>query len=125
MSVSQSLACARNYINPLDHALAGGVMGAVYRFNGGPKGMVGGGFVGSLLGLQGGIAFWLLQYATGETVEERWQREFDHTQNLIRAKHEEAAADDVRQELINSEASEARLAEEMREEAEEEQNSIR
>ena len=32
---------ARNYINPLDHALAGGIMAAVYRFNMGPKGKPG------------------------------------------------------------------------------------
>ena len=69
-------------MNPLDHMLAGAVMGAVYRFNMGPKGMVGGGVLGSMLGLQGGLLFWLLQYATGESVEERWRREYSHTQEL-------------------------------------------
>ena len=42
--------------------------------------MVGGGVLGSLLGLQGGLVFWLLQYITGETVEERWRREYVHHQ---------------------------------------------
>ena len=36
--VAQSMACIRNYVNPLDHVVAGAVMGAVYRFNMGPKG---------------------------------------------------------------------------------------
>jgi hypothetical protein len=38
MSVSQSMTALRNYINPLDHALAGAAMGAVYRAHMGPKG---------------------------------------------------------------------------------------
>jgi len=103
MSVAQSMACVRNYINPLDHALAGGVMGAVYRFNGGPKGMLGAGFLGSILGLQGGILFWLVQYMTGETVEERWHREYLHIQNTIRAKHQESASEDPRSEILKDE----------------------
>ena len=50
--------------------------------------MLGAGFLGSILGLQGGILFWLVQYMTGETVEERWHREYLHIQNTIRAKHQ-------------------------------------
>jgi len=99
-AVAQSMACIRNYVNPLDHMLAGATMGAIYRFNMGPKGMVGGGVLGSLLGLQGGLVFWLLQYITGETVEERWRREYVHHQNLIRARDEAAASADPRQEII-------------------------
>ena len=49
-------------------------------------GMLSGGVVGSLLGLNGGLMTWLLQYASGETVEERWQREYLHIRNTINAK---------------------------------------
>jgi len=100
VSVAQSMACIRNYINPLDHALAGAVMGAIFKFNMGPKGMLSGGVVGSLLGLNGGLMTWLLQYASGETVEERWQREYLHIRNTINAKGTESKQNDVRLKTI-------------------------
>ena len=53
-AVCQSLTVVRQYINPLDFALAGGVMGGVYKLHMGPRGMVGAGLAGSLLGLQSG-----------------------------------------------------------------------
>lgn len=64
-------------------------------------GMIGGGFLGGVLGLPAGICFWLAQYLTGETVEERWKREFLHSRNIIAAKGEEAAAKDLRREIID------------------------
>ena len=39
-------------------------------------GMLGAGVLGTLLGLQVGVLFWLGQWLTGETVEQRWAREF-------------------------------------------------
>jgi len=75
-AVSQSLVALRGYINPLDYGAAGGVMGIIYRLPMGPKGMFGGGVAGGLLGLQGGALTWLLQWATGETITERWEREY-------------------------------------------------
>lgn len=75
-SVCQSMVVIRNYINPLDYALGGAVMGAVYKVNMGPKGMVGAGVAGSLLGFQAGILTWGLQKLSGETVAEKWEREY-------------------------------------------------
>merc|ERR1719323_1028019 len=46
LSVTQSLTVIRNSINPLDYAAGGMAMGAVYRFNMGPRGMVGAGMAG-------------------------------------------------------------------------------
>ena len=62
--------------------------------------MIGGGFLGGVLGLPAGLCFWAAQYLTGETVEERWNREYIHTRNLIAAKGAEAAAKDLRREII-------------------------
>lgn len=39
-------------------------------------GMLSAGILGGLLGLQGGCFWWLAQKATGETVEQRWKREY-------------------------------------------------
>ena len=39
LSVTQSLSVIRNSINPLDYAAGGLAMGAVYRFNMGPRGI--------------------------------------------------------------------------------------
>merc|ERR1711990_919071 len=75
-AVAQSLTAVRNYINPLDYAVAGGVMGAVYKVGMGPKGMIGAGVGGALLGLQGGVLVWGLQKLTGITVAERWHIDY-------------------------------------------------
>jgi len=99
-AVAQSLASVRNYVNPLDHALAGGVMGAVYRFNMGPKGMAGAGFIGSVLGLQIGVLFWGLQYMSGQTIEERWAEEYDFIKNKINSKADSQRQEDVRDQLL-------------------------
>ena len=75
-AVAQSLTAIRNYVNPLDYAVAGGVMGAVYKVGMGPKGMIGAGVGGALLGLQGGVLVWGLQKLTGITVAERWHIDY-------------------------------------------------
>ena len=67
-------------------------------------GMIGAGLLGSILGLQGGIIFWLLQYLSGETVEDRWNREFKHTRNLIASRAKEKTAADPRTEIVAPEA---------------------
>ena len=56
--------------------LAGSVVGVCYRAKAGPKAMVGAAAAGCILGLLGGVATTLTQWASGETVEERWLREF-------------------------------------------------
>jgi len=75
-AVAQSLTAIRNYVNPLDYAVAGGVMGAVYKVGMGPKGMIGAGVGGALLGLQGGVVVWGLQKLSGITVAERWHMDY-------------------------------------------------
>ena len=55
LSVTQSLSVIRNSINPLDYAAGGLAMGAVYRFNMGPRGMVGAGMAGAIYGLGSGL----------------------------------------------------------------------
>jgi hypothetical protein len=40
--------------------------------------MLGAGVAGSLIGVQAGVLFWLLQRLSGETIEERWAREYAH-----------------------------------------------
>ncbi len=58
MSVGTSLAVMRNAVNPLDYLVAGATMGAVYRLQGGPRGIASGGAVGAVLGFSGGCGFW-------------------------------------------------------------------
>jgi len=101
-SVSQSLVVIRNYINPLDFAVGGAAMGAVYKFNMGPKGMFGAGIAGSLLGLQAGILFWGIQKFSGETVAEKWSREFDVIQEKNQ-QEKEKEKEDYRNEIIRNE----------------------
>jgi len=96
ISVSQSLVVIRNYVNPLDFAAGGAVMGSIYKVNMGPKGMVGAGFVGSVLGLQAGVLIWGLQKLSGETVEERWAREYDILKHGREEKDEVAVKSDYR-----------------------------
>jgi len=88
-SITQSLATVRNYINPLDHMAAGAVVGSLWKFSMGPKGMVGGAVAGSIMGIQGGVIMWLFQKASGETIEEKWKREFDHKETISKLKSEQ------------------------------------
>lgn len=74
--ISTSLTVVRNCVNPLDHAVSGAAIGGMYRLWGGPRGIIVGGLLGGSLGLTSGCATWALQYLTGETVEQRWLREY-------------------------------------------------
>jgi len=104
-SVVQSMTVIRNYINPLDYALGGGVMGAVYKFHMGPRGMIGAGAGGALFGLQAGIITWCVQKLSGETVAERWAREY----GLVKAKKDIEIAKvenkDPRREIVIEESN--------------------
>ena len=77
---------SRNYINPLDYALGGVAAGAIYRFNMGPKGMVGAGLAGGIYGLGAGVLVAGIQLVSGETVAERWSHEFRAMEDKKRAK---------------------------------------
>jgi len=102
-SVCQSLTVIRNYINPLDYGIGGAAMGAVYRFNMGPRGMLGAGIGGGILGLGAGIVVWSAQALSGESVAERWHREFQNMEETKRAKEELLANKEVRKDLIEEE----------------------
>lgn len=99
-SVCQSLVVMRNYINPLDYAMGGAVMGAVYKVNMGPKGMLGAGVAGSLLGFQAGILTWGLQKFSGETVAEKWEREYSVIREANDLKKGKTVKKDPRLEII-------------------------
>ena len=100
LSVTQSLTVIRNSINPLDYAAGGMAMGAVYRFNMGPRGMVGAGMAGGIYGLGTGIIVSGVQFLSGESVEERWKREFMSIEEKKRAKEAAAAKKDLREQEI-------------------------
>lgn len=68
----------RNKVSPFDHMLAGTLLGACYRLTAGPRAAIGAAAAGCGLGFVGGVATTLMQWASGETVEERWRREFKH-----------------------------------------------
>ena len=102
-SVCQSLTVLRNYINPLDYGLGGAAMGAVYRFNMGPRGMLGAGIGGGVLGLGAGIVVWTAQTISGESVAERWHREFQTMEETKRVKEVALANKEKRKELIEEE----------------------
>lgn len=99
-SVCQSLTVIRNYINPLDYGLGGAAMGAVYRFHMGPRAMVGAGLGGAFLGLGAGVVVWSAQTLSGETVAERWNREFLLMEERKRVKEEIAANKDQRKYIV-------------------------
>ena len=65
-------------VSPLDHMLAGTLLGACYRLTAGPRATLAAAAAGCGLGLVGGVAVTLTQWASGETVEERWRREFQY-----------------------------------------------
>ena len=58
--------------------LAGTLLGVCYRLTSGPKAAIGAAAAGCGLGLVGGVLVTLTQWASGETVEERWRREFQY-----------------------------------------------
>ena len=91
LSVTQSLTVIRNSINPLDYAAGGLAMGAVYRFNMGPRGMVGAGMAGAIYGLGTGLIVSWIQLVSGESVADRWNREFISIEQKKRAKEAAAA----------------------------------
>ena len=99
-SVCQSLTVVRNYINPLDFSAGGAAMGAVYRFHMGPRGMLGAGLGGAFLGLGAGVMVWSAQALSGETVAERWNREFISLEERKRIKEEMIANKDKRKDNI-------------------------
>jgi len=99
-AVSQSLVAVRGYINPLDYGVAGGVMGAIYKINMGPRGMIGAGVGGGLLGLQAGVISWVLQKMTGETVVERWEREYRQRGEKIEEENKVIESKDDRKQII-------------------------
>jgi len=112
-SVTQSLTVVRNYINPVDYALGGGVMGAVYKFHMGPKGMVGAGIGGAFLGFQAGILTWGLQKLSGETVAERWSREYGLVKDKKEIKLAKAENKDPRREIVIEETNRAKPSDEV------------
>ena len=81
-------------------------MGAVYRFNMGPKGMVGAGALGSMCGLTTGVIVWIAQKMSGETVEDRWRKEFFLIEEKKRVQEEAVAKKDVRGQEIQQEETE-------------------
>ena len=103
-AVAQSLTAVRNYINPLDYAVAGGVMGAVYKVGMGPKGMIGAGVGGALLGLQGGVLVWGLQKLSGITVAERWHLDYLQQQEQNREEASKKVEKDERTQVLLKEA---------------------
>lgn len=103
-SVTQSLVVMRNYINPLDYAIGGVVMGSVYRVHMGPKAMVGAGIAGALLGFQGGILTWCVQKFSGETVAEKWAREYDMMKESQKLKQEVIEKKDQRHDILIEES---------------------
>ena len=103
-SVAQSLTAIRNYVNPLDYAVAGGVMGAVYKVGMGPKGMIGAGVGGAFLGLQGGVLVWGLQKLTGITVAERWHIDYLKQQEQNKEEATKKVGKDGRTQVVLKEA---------------------
>merc|ERR1719481_1865526 len=99
-SVVQSMTVIRNYINPFDYALGGGLMGAVYKFHMGPRGMLGAGFGGALFGFQAGVITWCVQKLSGETVAERWSREYALVKQRKMIEIAKAENKDPRREIV-------------------------
>ena len=81
-------------------------MGAVYRFNMGPRGMIGAGTLGGVCGLTTGIIVWCAQKLSGESVEDRWRKEFFFIEEKKRVLEEAAAKKDVRGQEIQKEERE-------------------
>ena len=48
--------------------------------------MLGAGLLGSFLGFNGGLCFWLVQYLSGITIEERWAAELEHMKMKTKTK---------------------------------------
>lgn len=84
VALCQTAHAIRNYVNPLDHIACGFTLGGMYRFMGGPKAMLGSGFLGGSMGLIDGVCTWSLYKLSGESISERWARELEsiHNQNI-------------------------------------------
>ncbi len=89
---TQSCNVARNYINPLDHAAVGFILGAMYRAKAGPKAMIGSGVVGCGLAFIEGLSKLLLSWLTGMTVEERFEQQYLLQKNKTKLARQEARA---------------------------------
>ncbi|XP_033114722.1 complex I assembly factor TIMMDC1, mitochondrial-like [Anneissia japonica] len=73
--LATNLAIYRNKSDLLNYAVASGTMGALYRFNLGLRGLVGGAFAGSCLGIPAGVVMIVATYTlSGETMLERYRR---------------------------------------------------
>ncbi|XP_071960814.1 complex I assembly factor TIMMDC1, mitochondrial-like [Antedon mediterranea] len=72
--LSTNLAIYRNKDDLLNYAVASATMGALYRFNLGLKGMVGGAFAGTLVGIPAGVFMLGFQVLKGEYNLERYRR---------------------------------------------------
>lgn len=57
----------------LEYSLAGLLTGTIYKFGLGPKGMISGGFFGTVLGTFAGLAIYGLTKMTGITVDELYK----------------------------------------------------
>jgi hypothetical protein len=81
-AATKSLDVMRNGINPLEHAATGVVLGSIWRWQGGPRGMLSAGIIGGSLGLFEGLGLKALQWLSGETIEERFRRQLEVVENL-------------------------------------------
>lgn len=70
MSGALSSLSYRNYINPLDFAVMGAVLGGVWKWQRGPKGMLVAASIAGSMGLFGGCLSWALMKMAGVTVGE-------------------------------------------------------
>ena len=62
--------------------------------------MLGAGLAGSLIGVQAGVLFWLIQRLSGETIEERWAREYAYRLQLLELNISKLKAGDKRADLL-------------------------
>lgn len=89
VATTQSLDVMRNAVQPLDHSAVGFIMGAIFRFQGGPKAMIGAGGIGCLLGLSEGMFRWAVTKIPGCSIDERFQVALRFQQDLNKQTYEE------------------------------------
>lgn len=70
LSVSQALTVYRNKTSPLNYMIGGACTGALMRFHIGPRHLVAGSIIGSLIGVAAGALVYPIAKLTGETQEE-------------------------------------------------------
>lgn len=109
-----------------EYLVAGGVTGAMYKFNMGPKGMTSGGLVGMALGGAAGIASLAILKSTGTTMEEvrfwqyKWKVHRDEAINeslkvqsteeadlLLENHHEKFGASNIALDNISTDSAES------------------